>query len=282
MNAIYLRNIFAGLCILVMAVQTSAQDELFELQPGEFESEKLFPFYLPEARFEISSWEPDGYCGTVIVENLPPDPWNVTVTLHSDIVRFGGGSYYGVVNRPHNLVLLPDSIGLSRVHRFPLCVKGRHGLEVHSVNWGKALTYDPVDIEVVAEAMFGANAVRASIEVANTPQDLARIERLVGHALNIAMDRYTVIAVFMGQQGTSGYAVEIPKLVKVPGRPNRLEGQILWTMPASNCIILPAITSPYQIIKISKTDWKPQFVVQRQVAQCPPFDIPIPGDPVLK
>lgn len=63
--------------------------------------------------------------------------------------------------------------------------------------------------------------------------------------------RYTVIAVFAGEKNSGGYSVDISRVVE---RENGLVVSVREYVPGQGCIVTQAVTYPYQIAIIPKTN----------------------------
>lgn len=225
--------------------------------------------YPPQATFTVTDEWRGGYCGDLIIDNAPPrNSWQVSANLDDDIVRIAGGHYRGAIGRSYNLVFTPDLLGTAIRHRISLCVEGDDLLKVYGVDWGEGLRPDPVPIRELKRGYYGQHTTRRQTIVANTEEELKRIEYLVGGSLEVSIDRYTVIAAFMGSRPTGGYSIEVSKAVEVPGRPDRVDVELIMTSPGVNCIVTQAFTSPYHVVAIPKTDKPFRFVDRQEVIQC--------------
>lgn len=77
--------------------------------------------------------------------------------------------------------------------------------------------------------------------------------------------KYTLVAVFIGSRNTGGYMVDIDsindgsKLITV---------NVTESTPGKNCSVTEALTRPYTIVKIPKTDKKPVFNTKQIVKDC--------------
>lgn len=80
----------------------------------------------------------------------------------------------------------------------------------------------------------------------------------------VDFETYIVLAVFQGNFPTGGYDVSVEKiLVEESVLVNTRE-----TSPAVNCIVTQALTAPYQIIKIPKTEKEIVFTRQEEQRSC--------------
>lgn len=74
-----------------------------------------------------------------------------------------------------------------------------------------------------------------------------------------------LIAVFQGQKNTGGYGISIKKITD--------DGETLTVYvqeisPGGGCMVTMALTSPYSIVKIQKTDKRITFKTESVVAKC--------------
>lgn len=74
-----------------------------------------------------------------------------------------------------------------------------------------------------------------------------------------------VIAVFQGVQGSGGYSIEIIKIVETE---NSIKVFVRETSPGLSCEVTSALTQPYHIIKISKTDKEVIFQTEKKITVC--------------
>ena len=71
-----------------------------------------------------------------------------------------------------------------------------------------------------------------------------------------------VLLVTMGQQRTGGYAIEI---VRVELAGDRLRISVKRTSPPPDAMTIQALTAPFQIVAVAKSDLKPEFVEVKAV-----------------
>jgi hypothetical protein len=75
-----------------------------------------------------------------------------------------------------------------------------------------------------------------------------------------------VIAVFMGGFATGGYSIEVKEIYDVG---QSVVVKVEKTYPGKNCIVTMALTQPYHIVKIDKTDKPIIFEVSERIIDCP-------------
>jgi hypothetical protein len=84
------------------------------------------------------------------------------------------------------------------------------------------------------------------------------LKQLVEGALpQIDFSKELLVVAAMGQKRTGGYAIEIVK-AEVTG--NRLRIHVKHTTPAPGSMNIQALTAPFHIVAIPRTDATPEFV----------------------
>jgi hypothetical protein len=81
----------------------------------------------------------------------------------------------------------------------------------------------------------------------------------------VDFNKNTLIAVFIGARNTGGYMVDIDSVTE--GSKN-LTVNVTETKPGKSCVVTEAITKPFTIVKIPKTDKKPVFKYKEIVSEC--------------
>ncbi|CAN5457257.1 hypothetical protein BH10BAC5_BH10BAC5_10110 [soil metagenome] len=82
----------------------------------------------------------------------------------------------------------------------------------------------------------------------------------------IDFSKYIVIAVFQGTKNNGGYSIKIEKIRYEED--GNVKVTVIETSPGRNCVTTDAITHPYYIVKIPKTDEKIVFIVKQEVFDC--------------
>ena len=80
----------------------------------------------------------------------------------------------------------------------------------------------------------------------------------------VDFNKNSVIAVFIGNRSNGGFMVSIDSITE--GK--NLTVNITETTPGSNCMVTDAITRPFSLVKIPKTDSKPVFKTKQIVKDC--------------
>ncbi|HKZ94207.1 MAG TPA: protease complex subunit PrcB family protein [Candidatus Bathyarchaeia archaeon] len=83
---------------------------------------------------------------------------------------------------------------------------------------------------------------------------------------SIDFSKHTVIAAFMGEVNTGGYAVNVYDLIDTG---SSIVAKIEKTRPGPTCIVTQALTQPYHIVQIAKTDKPIFFDVVTKTIECP-------------
>lgn len=81
----------------------------------------------------------------------------------------------------------------------------------------------------------------------------------------VDFNKKTVLAVVMGQKPSGGYSVSLKQLEVGEDEMNFL---VQETVPGENCTVTEALTNPYQIIAIDKTDSEIKFLGETIVSNC--------------
>ncbi len=72
-----------------------------------------------------------------------------------------------------------------------------------------------------------------------------------------------VIAVFMGQRG-GGYATEITKIIE----DGNLHVYVKEISPGKGCVVIQAITQPYHVVQLQKSDKDVEFIFEEERRDC--------------
>lgn len=88
----------------------------------------------------------------------------------------------------------------------------------------------------------------------------------------VNFDEEMLIAVFQGPKNTGGYSIAIKKVIETG---LNIEVSVVITEPGRGCITTQALTSPYIIVKIRKTDKQVIFKNNENIVECsgPDFHI---------
>lgn len=81
----------------------------------------------------------------------------------------------------------------------------------------------------------------------------------------VDFDDEMILAVFQGEKPTGGYNIEIRKIVE---NENTIEVLVSETSPGSKCMVTDALTSPFHIIRIQKSDKEVLFRTEKVVTAC--------------
>lgn len=80
----------------------------------------------------------------------------------------------------------------------------------------------------------------------------------------VDFNKNSVIAAFIGTRSNGGYMVAIDSITEGKS----LTVNITETTPGPNCMVTEAITRPFSLVKIPKTDAKPVFKTKQIVKDC--------------
>lgn len=130
---------------------------------------------------------------------------------------------------------------------------------------GENLSFTVIDSGGVAVDMDH----RANVRLQNA-DDLQRLWSQVygadAPAPDIDFNKYDVFAVFEGSHSTSGYGIKISAVYESNGMRSV---QVLRTVPGPSCTTASQITSPFQMIRISKTDLEYSVTDTTETTTCP-------------
>ena len=76
----------------------------------------------------------------------------------------------------------------------------------------------------------------------------------------------TVVALFMGEARTGGYALRVYEIVDVG---SSIMVKMEKTEPDPRCIVPQMLTQPYHIVQIAKTDKPITFDISTKTIECP-------------
>ena len=129
----------------------------------------------------------------------------------------------------------------------------------------KEIPFDTVDKDV--NSIIQARAQK----VIQNSEDFQKLLNEIG-SLKLLVEpdfsKYTVIAVFQGQKLTGGYSIEINKVKETR---DKIQVYIIETFPDPNDVVTQALTSPYHIITIAKTNKEFEFNNLAQNGDKPPL-----------
>ncbi|MDP3057127.1 MAG: protease complex subunit PrcB family protein [bacterium] len=81
----------------------------------------------------------------------------------------------------------------------------------------------------------------------------------------IDFDKDMIIAVFQGGKSTGGYGTEINMIAE---KGNTIEVSVLENSPGRGCAVTQALTSPFHIVKVQKSDKEAIFNVEKVINDC--------------
>lgn len=101
--------------------------------------------------------------------------------------------------------------------------------------------------------------------IINSPTEWNNIFGETNIEPNVDFEEKTVIAVVMGQKPSGGYSVSIKQLEI--GK-DTIQFMVEEVIPGEKCFVTEALTNPYQIISIDKTQKEIRFVGNTVVNEC--------------
>lgn len=101
--------------------------------------------------------------------------------------------------------------------------------------------------------------------IINSETEWENIFGEIGIDPNVNFEKKTVIAVVMGQKPSGGYSVGLKQLEV--GK-DTIQFMVEEVIPGEKCFVTEALTNPYQIIAIDKTQKEIKFVGNTVVNEC--------------
>lgn len=83
--------------------------------------------------------------------------------------------------------------------------------------------------------------------------------------IQVDFKKYLLVAVFSGQKETGGHAIRVES---VQNQKDKIVIKVVETSPAENCILTPVLTSPFEIIKIEKSNLPIEFSITKSASLC--------------
>jgi uncharacterized protein (UPF0248 family) len=81
----------------------------------------------------------------------------------------------------------------------------------------------------------------------------------------IDFTRRTIVAVFQGEQATTGYEISIEEIVESE---NAVDVTVKAVSPGKRCVLLGKVTKPLHIVEIEKTQKRIVFHVKHKIRNC--------------
>ena len=102
-----------------------------------------------------------------------------------------------------------------------------------------------IDFETISKGAY-SNYKESANYIINSDRELENLEMKVPE---IDFSQFSVIAVFMGEFNTGGYAIEIKETIE---KENKIIIKVIKTFPEPGQPVTQALSQPYHIIKIKK------------------------------
>jgi hypothetical protein len=131
----------------------------------------------------------------------------------------------------------------------------------------------PVEFETIAKYLMSGHAERKNYVITNK-EDWERLwDKVVSNsyprpaAPDVDFSKQDLIAVFQGNQPSSGYSISVTGLTR-SGK--RLKIYVREVLPGDECRVLLVITQPFEIIRTGKIEHadRVKFKVERVVTAC--------------
>ncbi|GBD35072.1 hypothetical protein HRbin36_00176 [bacterium HR36] len=82
----------------------------------------------------------------------------------------------------------------------------------------------------------------------------------------VDFDKYMVLAVFMGTKNTGGFAIRITN-IQYDEKADKLRVAVQETSPAPGSIVIQAITQPFHIVVVPRSDKAVEFKIEKTVGK---------------
>ena len=93
----------------------------------------------------------------------------------------------------------------------------------------------------------------------------SELKKLITEEIPVNFSNEMLIAVFMGNRNTGGFATEITSVTNLG---NSIEVNVTETSPGRRCMTVQALTQPYHIIKTAKMTKQVIFNYKSEVKDC--------------
>lgn len=124
---------------------------------------------------------------------------------------------------------------------------------------------EKVRFEVIGKGYF-SNVENKTYVVIRSPEDFREFINETGVIFQPPdFNTSMVIAVFMGEQKTGGYEINIDKIFLEDGK---LVVYVDHYVPSDTCFVTQVITSPFQVVKLEKFDGDVEFVERVREIKC--------------
>ena len=128
-----------------------------------------------------------------------------------------------------------------------------------------------ITFEIIVDAWHGGYSEQISSVIRNEG-DWNRLWQEVTATIvpppsapEVDFDKYILLAHFMGQRPSGGYAVEFTEVFV---EEEKIYVTIQEISPGLECGAVAVITNPYQIIQIPKTEKEIEFIVKEIIKEC--------------
>jgi hypothetical protein len=107
----------------------------------------------------------------------------------------------------------------------------------------------------------GERVISSDAEWKSLWQDVHSTMIPVPQRPEVDFTRYTVLAVFQGEQRNGGHFIRI---TSISDKGNALAVDVRSTVPGAGCIITDALTQPYHIVMVDKVNRQASFAYTTQ------------------
>jgi hypothetical protein len=130
---------------------------------------------------------------------------------------------------------------------------------------------EKVSFEVIHEGSYSAISDKRELIIYNESQykelmnDVYKNLDQMPKITAIDFKKNSLVAVFIGSRSSGGYQVKIDSIIETS---NNLAVNITETTPGKNCMVTDGITSPFVILRITKTEKKAEFKTKKIEKDC--------------
>lgn len=130
-----------------------------------------------------------------------------------------------------------------------------------------AASGNKLKFETIKESIYSSNAEEKKYTIKNWREwgDLWIKMGYTRIAPIVDFNNDMVIAVFQGEKNTGGYSIEINRIIE---KEKVIEVSVLETFPGRACMVTQALTSPYHVVKLAKSDKEVKFNVTEMMNNC--------------
>lgn len=120
-----------------------------------------------------------------------------------------------------------------------------------------------VAFETIRNGVYSAWPERKMYVITNSTEwDV--LKRDLNYLRTIDFGKDMLVAVFLGERSSGGYGIEVSRIIETQ---DAVEVTVIEASPGSGCPVTLALTQPYHIVKIRKTDKRVIFNIEEYTAE---------------